>query len=76
MMALTIPSVSTGGSTCSSFPDCNEVLSDGRNPDYSGPDGSTSVDRNGNVTSARYERFSFDESGRDIGRGRLTVDGG
>jgi branched-chain amino acid transport system substrate-binding protein len=65
--------VSRGGTTCRDFPACAELLAEGRNVDYNGPEGVLRLDGNGEVTLGAYERFSFDDTGRDVTDLRFTV---
>jgi hypothetical protein len=75
-MAAAIPGVSSVGSGCADFVSCNDVLRNGRNPDYNGPDGVISIDDNGNPSVAKFELFSYDANGRDVGLGSLTIGSG
>lgn len=73
-MSAAIPALSSGGSSCASFAACQIVIENGLNPDYDGPDGFLTVDDDGQVVSARFDQFMFDEaSGRDIGIGDITI---
>ncbi len=72
-LAAAIPNVSGGGSGCASFPACNQVLTEGRNPDYNGPGGTITIDSTGNTTSAVFDKFTFDASGRDVGDGFVSI---
>jgi branched-chain amino acid transport system substrate-binding protein len=66
-LAGSVSNISTDGSGCSNFADCNTVLGRRFNPDYNGPDGELSIDSNGNPSEAMFEPFSFDANGRDVG---------
>ncbi len=68
-----INSVTGSGSSCAMFSDCNELLSDGRNIDYNGPSGNLTIDVNGNVVAANFEKFRFDSSGRDVADGIVAI---
>lgn len=72
-IAAAIPAVSDGGSSCVSFPQCNAVLANDRNPDYNGPDGVLTIDTDGEVVSALFDHFGFDDGGRDISLGGLEI---
>jgi branched-chain amino acid transport system substrate-binding protein len=72
-IAAAIPAVSNGGSSCVSFPQCNEVLANDRNPDYDGPDGVLTIDTDGEVVTALFDHFGFDESGRDVSLGVMEI---
>jgi branched-chain amino acid transport system substrate-binding protein len=54
------------GSRCETFATCKAILAQDLNIDYNGISGPVDIDRNGDVTSARYELFGFDQSGRDV----------
>jgi branched-chain amino acid transport system substrate-binding protein len=66
-LAASISSTSSDGSGCADFEHCNDVLRDGFNPDYNGPDGHLSIDTGGSPSDAMFEPFSFDANGRDVG---------
>ena len=72
-LATGIAAVSDGGTSCSSFAVCAAALDAGRNIDYDGPSGELVVGSNGEVSRAVFERFGFDETGRDVGLGTLTI---
>lgn len=75
-IAAAIPSVSSGGSGCTSFQQCNSVLADDRNPDYDGPSGVLTLGPEGDPTSALFERFGFDDTGRDVGTAVVVAGSG
>ena len=62
-----ISGVSTDGSPCDDFEQCNSVLSHHFTADYNGADDHLSIDSNGNPSEAMFEPFSFDANGRDVG---------
>ncbi|MCY7301371.1 MAG: hypothetical protein LH616_19450, partial [Ilumatobacteraceae bacterium] len=68
-----INSVTSSGSGCETFNDCDALLSDGRNINYNGPSGNLTVDVNGNVVAANFEKFRFDSSGRDVADGIVAI---
>lgn len=68
-----VPAVSEGGTSCASFPDCTAELEAGRNIDYDGPSGNLAIGLDGDPDLATFERFGFDDNGRDITLGRFTV---
>ncbi len=65
--------VTANGSSCSTFPACLAALDAGRNINYDGPSGYLSVSTTGEAVGAVFERFTFDESGRDVGDGLLRI---
>lgn len=72
-IAASVPGVSEGGLTCRDFAACLEVLRQGRNPDYDGPDGNIALGVEGMAVTATFERFGFDLNGRDVTSGYLVV---
>jgi branched-chain amino acid transport system substrate-binding protein len=72
-IAASVPSVSEGGQTCRDFSACLEVLQQGRNVDYDGPDGVIALGVEGGAVTATFERFGFDLNGRDVTSGYLVV---
>ena len=75
-IAAEIPQVSASGSSCAGFADCAELLADDRNIDYDGPTGVSMIGPRGDPTNARFDRFTFDENGRDRTLSQLTVSSG
>lgn len=65
--------VTANGSSCSTFPACAATLDAGRNINYDGPSGFFAVNSNGEAIGAVFERFTFDEAGRDVGDGLLRI---
>jgi branched-chain amino acid transport system substrate-binding protein len=65
MIAAQIPSVSDSGTPCTSFPDCEAGILAGSNINYDGPGGTLTIGANGDVSSAVFELFGFDSTGRD-----------
>lgn len=68
-----INSVTSSGSDCAMFQECNALLSDGRNINYNGPSGNLSIDANGNVVAANFEKFKFESNGRDVSDGIVAI---
>ncbi|MCE9620923.1 MAG: ABC transporter substrate-binding protein [Actinomycetia bacterium] len=68
-----IPIVTDQGTPCSNFAACAESLADGRQIDYSGPGRDLTIGSDGEVTTAFFERFTFDTDGRDVAAGLVTV---
>jgi branched-chain amino acid transport system substrate-binding protein len=58
--------VSTGGSICRRFGSCAELLADGRNIDLEGASGDLELQDDGDVGVAFYDRFEYDDEGRDL----------
>ena len=75
-MAGAIARVTSSGSACSTYTSCSTALLDGRNINYNGPTGNLSIDENGNVVTANFDRFTFDANGRDIADGSISVGNG
>lgn len=73
VMAGEAVNVSRGGTACRDFVSCALLIGEGRNVDYNGLEGLLRLDNNGDVTVGAFERFSFDESGRDVTDLRFTV---
>ena len=72
-IASSVSAVTTSGTRCSAFVTCSTALLDGRNINYNGPSGNLTIDADGNVTTAIFERFTFDDTGRDVPDGSLTI---
>jgi len=72
-IAASVPTVSEGGQTCEAFAESADVLREGRNVDYDGPDGVISLGVDGAAVSATFERFAFDLNGRDVTSGYMVV---
>lgn len=68
-----VTSVTTSGSSCAMFNDCDELLDSGRNINYNGPSGNLSIDVNGNMSAANFEKFKFDSLGRDFADGLVAI---
>ncbi|MGZ4769525.1 MAG: ABC transporter substrate-binding protein [Ilumatobacteraceae bacterium] len=73
MIAAQIPSVSDSGSPCMSFADCRADIEAGSNINYDGPGGTLTLGSNGDLSSAVFELFGFDQSGRDFNKDTVTV---
>lgn len=67
--------VSAGGASCGNFTTCHLFLGEGRNIDLNGASGPLELDVEGDVSVGLFDRFRFDESGRDIPVGELQVSG-
>jgi branched-chain amino acid transport system substrate-binding protein len=66
-IAAAVPGVSGGGSSCRSYASCAALMSIGRNIDFDGPTDELSIGVDGDPSSAVFEEFGFDRTGRDIG---------
>jgi branched-chain amino acid transport system substrate-binding protein len=65
-IARQIAQVSVSGSVCVSFEDCVDAIESGLQIDYNGPSGVTDLlARTGDPSRAIFDRFTFDETGRD-----------
>jgi branched-chain amino acid transport system substrate-binding protein len=73
MLASVIPEISVAGSACASFEECKMLLDENRNINYDGPSGRLALGANGDLSSAVFDEFSFDATGRDISKRQLEV---
>ncbi len=68
--------ISVSGSACDTFAKCVETISSGLEIDYNGPSGVTDLlIRTGDLSRATFDRFVFDESGRDVLQRSVVVGG-
>ena len=66
-IARQIAQVSVSGSVCQSFAACVDTISSGLQIDYNGPSGITDLlIRSGDPARAVFDRFVFDDTGRDV----------
>ncbi len=72
-LAAAMIEISGQGVRCTDFAECAGQLTSGFNVDFDGPSGRIEFDVTGDVTSATFERFTFDDTGRDVPAGRITV---
>lgn len=72
-IAAMLASVTTSGTQCSTYAECLEALRAGRNIDYDGPGSSLGIGLDGELTSAYFDRFTFDISGRDVNTGYIAI---
>ena len=49
------------------------ALAEGSNINYDGPSGTMAIDLGGNMSRAEFERFEFDDNGRDVAVGSIVV---
>ena len=74
VIAANIPAVSDSGTPCMSFVECRTGIEAGSNINYDGPGfGPLTIGSNGELASAVFELFGFDETGRDIHLGTVPV---
>ena len=59
-----IPALTISGRVCRSYESCVELLDDGLNINYNGPDGITELLVMGDPARARFDVFRFDDTGR------------
>ncbi len=64
VFASQIPALTVGGRVCTTFASCIELLDQGLDINYNGPDGITELLVAGEPSRARFDIFSFDETGR------------
>jgi branched-chain amino acid transport system substrate-binding protein len=66
-IARQIGQVSVSGSACDTFESCLASIESGLQIDYDGPSGITEIlARTGDPARAAFDRFRFDETGRDV----------
>lgn len=75
-MAAVIPAVTASGSRCFTYTECAAALAESRNINYDGPGATLAINPSGEMTSAVFERFTFDENGRDVATGLLRLGDG
>jgi branched-chain amino acid transport system substrate-binding protein len=73
VIASLIPAVSDSGSPCMNFPDCRTDIDAGSNINYDGPGGTVTIGANGDLSSATFELFGFDDNGHDFNKGTVNV---
>ncbi len=73
-IARQIAQVSVSGSACETFAECAETFQSELQIDYSGPTGVADLlVRTGDPSRAPFDRFTFDESGRDVLQSTVIV---
>ena len=73
-VARQLAQVSVSGSACQTFADCVAAIDSGLQIDYNGPSGVTDLlVRTGDPSRAAFDRFTFDESGRDVLQRTIVV---
>ena len=73
-IAARMAAVAGGGQPCVTFADCRSALEAERNIDYDGPAGALDLTSTGEVARGAYDLFAFDELGRELVLGPLTID--
>ena len=71
VIARQIPLVSDSGSPCMTFVDCQDDIAAGSNINYDGPGGTLTIGTDGDLASAVFDLFGFDETGRDVNVGTV-----
>jgi len=71
-LKIVIPGNSSAGSACPTFVGCKDLLAQGRRINYVGPSGRLQLGASGDPSSAVYDEFEFDVSGRDVSK--RTID--
>jgi branched-chain amino acid transport system substrate-binding protein len=75
-IARQLAQASVSGSACDTFDECVDTISSGLEIDYNGPSGVTDLlIRSGDPSRATFDRFVFDESGRDVLQRSIVVGG-
>jgi branched-chain amino acid transport system substrate-binding protein len=73
-IARQIAQVSVSGSACATFEACVDAIDAGLQIDYNGPSGLTDLlARSGDPSRAIFDRFTFDDTGRDTLQRTVTV---
>ncbi len=74
LIAAGIPAVSDSGTPCMSFAACRVGIEAGSNINYDGPGpGQLRIGNDGELASAMFELFGFDQTGRDVRVGNVIV---
>jgi branched-chain amino acid transport system substrate-binding protein len=73
VMGAQMVAVSRNGLACRDFPSCAPLLIERRNIDLNGASGPIDFTSQGDPTSAVYDLFVFDETGRDVLERQLSV---
>jgi len=56
-------SVTVGGTTCTSYAECSDLIAEGEDIDYAGASGSVDFNDNGEPTSGTYDIYQYDAEG-------------
>ncbi|GAA1777725.1 MULTISPECIES: ABC transporter substrate-binding protein [Streptomonospora] len=69
-----VRAVSREGTECSGFKECKDLIADGEDIDYQGVSGPINFDKDGNVTSATFQIYGYDDQGAHSKQDEITVD--
>jgi hypothetical protein len=72
-IAAVLPSISTSGQPCDTFVACAGAALEPRQINYDGPSGLTDIGSTGDPSRARFDVFSFDETGQDTWEKTILV---
>jgi len=73
-IARQVAQLSVSGSACQTYADCVATIESGLQIDYNGPSGITDLlVRTGDPSRAAFDRFTFDDSGRDVLQRTIVV---
>jgi branched-chain amino acid transport system substrate-binding protein len=72
-IAAVLPSVSTSGQPCDTFVTCSGAALEPRQIAYDGPSGLTDISSTGDPSRARFDVFSFDDTGQDTWEKTILV---
>jgi len=75
-ISASVQAVTTNGTACEQFSDCATELAAGHNIDYNGPSETLAIGSDGDVTNAVFDRFGFNDAGRDVSQGTITIGSG
>jgi branched-chain amino acid transport system substrate-binding protein len=64
-MAQRVPSIADLGTPCATFTACDQALQSDRNINYEGPSSILQMNVNGDPTRGVFDRFVYDDAGRD-----------
>ncbi|MDA0567419.1 ABC transporter substrate-binding protein [Streptomonospora sp. S1-112] len=69
-----IAAVSKEGTECTTFEECRDLLADGEDIDYQGVSGPLDFNDTGDVTSATFQIYGYDDEGVHSKQDEITVD--
>ncbi|MFM2071358.1 MAG: hypothetical protein RLZZ623_1621 [Actinomycetota bacterium] len=67
-----ISAVTTDGTQCSTFSECDLLRANGRDINYDGPSGGLDLGADGDPTFASFDLFGYDARGTDVSQGTVT----